>query len=151
MASRPYEITGPLQRSTSRSANNYYRAPVPPVAQQKPISYEPNLYMDEKYNHQTTTTPLPPQQTNNAPLPPLPIPPPPAFQDASMVTVPADMFDRMFLRAQDQQATAAAQSAHRQFANPTPLSVVGFLLALSPLSCDLMGWRGAGGNGAASM
>ena len=26
----------------------------------------------------------------------------------------------------------------------------GFLLSLSPLSCDLMGWRGAGGNGAAS-
>lgn len=26
----------------------------------------------------------------------------------------------------------------------------GFLLSLTPLSCDLMGWRGAGGNGAAS-
>ena len=73
-----------------------------------------------------------------------------------MVTIPADMFDRMFLRAQDQakadSANAGAAGAHhRHFANPTPLSVVGFLLALSPLSCDLMGWRGAGGNGAASM
>lgn len=28
-------------------------------------------------------------------------------------------------------------------------ALLGFLLSLSPLSCDLMGWRGAGGNGAA--
>lgn len=29
-------------------------------------------------------------------------------------------------------------------------ALAGFLLSLTPLSCDLMGWRGAGGNGAAS-
>ena len=29
-------------------------------------------------------------------------------------------------------------------------ALIGFLLSLTPLSCDLMGWRGAGGNGAAS-
>jgi uncharacterized protein len=29
--------------------------------------------------------------------------------------------------------------------------LAGFLLALTPLSCDLMGWRGAGGGGAASV
>jgi len=28
-------------------------------------------------------------------------------------------------------------------------ALVGFLLSLTPLSMDLMGWRGAGGNGAA--
>lgn len=28
---------------------------------------------------------------------------------------------------------------------------MGFLISLSPLSCDLMGWRGAGGSGAAGM
>ena len=28
-------------------------------------------------------------------------------------------------------------------------ALIGFLLSLTPLSCDLMGWRGAGGNGAA--
>lgn len=27
-------------------------------------------------------------------------------------------------------------------------ALIGFLLSLTPLSCDLMGWRGAGGNGA---
>jgi uncharacterized protein len=76
--------------------------------------------------------------------------PPPTFNEALNVSIPADMFDRMFLQAQDQKA-AAAKGAQKSFANPTPLSVVGFLLCLSPLSCDLMGWRGAGGNGAASM
>lgn len=29
-------------------------------------------------------------------------------------------------------------------------ALVGFLLAFTPLTCDLMGWRGAGGSGAAS-
>jgi hypothetical protein len=28
-------------------------------------------------------------------------------------------------------------------------ALIGFLLSLTPLSMDLMGWRGAGGNGAA--
>ena len=27
-------------------------------------------------------------------------------------------------------------------------ALIGFLISLSPLSCQLMGWRGAGGNGA---
>ena len=30
-------------------------------------------------------------------------------------------------------------------------AVSGFLLSLTPLSCTLMGWRGAGGNGAANI
>lgn len=30
-------------------------------------------------------------------------------------------------------------------------ALVGFLMALTPLSCALMGWRGAGGDGAATM
>ena len=28
---------------------------------------------------------------------------------------------------------------------------MGFCMCLTPLSCDLMGWRGAGGDGAAGM
>ncbi|TQS36627.1 hypothetical protein Golomagni_02916 [Golovinomyces magnicellulatus] len=39
----------------------------------------------------------------------------------------------------------------KRLGTPTPLSLMGFLICLSPLSCDLMGWRGAGGNGAAGM
>ncbi|KAN0099881.1 GPR1/FUN34/yaaH family domain containing protein [Hyaloscypha variabilis] len=39
----------------------------------------------------------------------------------------------------------------KTFGNPTPVGLLGILLSLTPLSCDLMGWRGAGGNGIASM
>ncbi|KAI9798770.1 MAG: hypothetical protein M1833_004600 [Piccolia ochrophora] len=39
----------------------------------------------------------------------------------------------------------------KTFANPTPLALLGFLLSLSPLACDLLGWRGAGGHGIASI
>ncbi|KAB8264994.1 GPR1/FUN34/yaaH family-domain-containing protein [Aspergillus pseudonomiae] len=35
--------------------------------------------------------------------------------------------------------------------NPTPLGVMGFILSLTPLACDLMEWRGAGGFGAATV
>lgn len=31
------------------------------------------------------------------------------------------------------------------FANPTPLALIGFLLSVSPLSCQLMDWRSSGG------
>ena len=143
MSARAYEITGPLQRSRS----NYYKPPMPPAQ-----TYE-SFYMDEKLSSLNNNNSLPP--TPPAPLHPRAQPhqyqasaPPPSFQDAAMVSIPADMFDRMFLKSQD---IAMGRGVHRQFGNPTPLSVVGFLLALSPLSCDLMGWRGAGGNGAASM
>jgi hypothetical protein len=32
-----------------------------------------------------------------------------------------------------------------------PSGDLGILLSLTPLACDLMGWRGAGGDGVASM
>lgn len=34
------------------------------------------------------------------------------------------------------------------FGNPTPLALMGFLIASTPLGCQLMGWRGSGGGGA---
>ncbi|KAG6029928.1 hypothetical protein E4U41_000229 [Claviceps citrina] len=39
----------------------------------------------------------------------------------------------------------------KTFANPTPMPIAGFVLSLTPLSMDLMGWRGAGGSGAAGI
>ncbi len=32
-----------------------------------------------------------------------------------------------------------------KFGNPTPLALLGFLLSLSPLSCEMMGWKASGG------
>ncbi|KAL4804587.1 GPR1/FUN34/yaaH family-domain-containing protein [Aspergillus unguis] len=37
----------------------------------------------------------------------------------------------------------------KKFGNPTPICLMGFLLASTPHACMLMGWRGAGGNGSA--
>jgi hypothetical protein len=34
---------------------------------------------------------------------------------------------------------------------PYPRGLLGLCLALTPLACNLMGWRGAGGTGAAGM
>lgn len=134
MPNRGIDISAPIERSRS---TNHYKAPSVSVQ-----TYELSN-MDDK-NEAFGQMRLPA-------TPPAPLhsqAPPPPFQDASMVSIPADMFDRMFLKSQEQDAS---KNTHRQFANPTPISVVGYLLALSPLSCDLMGWRGAGGNGAASM
>ncbi|KXS99455.1 hypothetical protein AC579_8594 [Pseudocercospora musae] len=39
----------------------------------------------------------------------------------------------------------------KTFANPTPVAVAGFLLALTPLSTNLLGWRGSGGFGTTSV
>ncbi|OQD68760.1 hypothetical protein PENDEC_c031G02511 [Penicillium decumbens] len=41
-------------------------------------------------------------------------------------------------------------SLGKSFANPTGIAVLGLAISVSTLGCDLMGWRGAGGDGAAS-
>jgi succinate-acetate transporter protein len=46
---------------------------------------------------------------------------------------------------------AVIRDVRKTFANPTPLAALGLAMALTPFSCDVMGWRGAGGNGAASI
>ncbi|KAF8535594.1 GPR1/FUN34/yaaH family-domain-containing protein, partial [Trichophaea hybrida] len=38
----------------------------------------------------------------------------------------------------------------KTFGNPTPLALAGLVMCLTPLSCQLMGWRGADGSGAAN-
>lgn len=62
------------------------------------------------------------------------------------VTLPCEVFEKMYLNP----PTAVKCELLRQFANPTPLCLPGFLMSTTPLSCDLMGWKGADGNGAAT-
>jgi succinate-acetate transporter protein len=38
----------------------------------------------------------------------------------------------------------------KSFGNPTPLALAGLVLCLTPLSAQLMGWRGADGSGSAN-
>lgn len=57
-----------------------------------------------------------------------------------------EVFEKLFLSPQN----AVAGGLRGTFGIPTPLAIIGFSVALAPLACDLMGWRGSGGLGAAS-
>jgi hypothetical protein len=69
------------------------------------------------------------------------------IQRATSVTMTPELFDKLYLAP----LNTVKGDLRRTFANPTPLAVLGLAMALTPFSCDIMGWRGAGGNGAASI
>lgn len=69
------------------------------------------------------------------------------IRTAGSISISPELFEKLYLSPQN----AVKGDLRKTFGNPTPLALLGFLLCLSPLSCDLMGWRGAGGNGAAGM
>lgn len=68
------------------------------------------------------------------------------IRTAGSISISPELFEKIYLSPQNK----VKGDLRKTFGNPTPLALVGFLLSLSPLSCDLMGWRGAGGNGAAT-
>lgn len=67
------------------------------------------------------------------------------IRTAGSISISPEMFEKLYLTPQH----PVHGDLRKTFGNPTPLAIVGFLVCLMPLSCDLMGWRGAGGNGAA--
>lgn len=83
------------------------------------------------------------------------------IRTAGSISISPELFEKLYLSPQNK----VKGELRKTFANPTPLYVIsrfsleytliycsaliGFLVSLSPLSCDLMGWRGAGGSGAA--
>ncbi|KAH9220006.1 GPR1/FUN34/yaaH family-domain-containing protein [Leptodontidium sp. 2 PMI_412] len=52
-----------------------------------------------------------------------------------------ELFEKLYLSPENN----VHGDLRKTFGNPTPLAVVGFVVALSPLSIELMGWRGASG------
>jgi len=66
---------------------------------------------------------------------------------AHSVAIPLDVFEKMYLTPQN----SVKGDLRKTFGNPTPLIMIGFLLAGSPLACSLMGWQGSGGGGAATI
>ncbi|KAF2239374.1 hypothetical protein EV356DRAFT_502427 [Viridothelium virens] len=62
------------------------------------------------------------------------------------ITIDPALFERLYLNPE----VRVKGQLRNTFANPTPLALCGFLLATTAFACDTMGWRGAGGNGAAS-
>lgn len=66
---------------------------------------------------------------------------------ATSISMSPALFEKFYLSPQNK----VSGDLRRTFANPTPLAVLGLAMALTPFSCDVMGWRGAGGSGAASI
>jgi len=69
------------------------------------------------------------------------------IRTAGSISISPELFEKIYLSPQN----VVKGDLRKTFGNPTPVALLGFLLSLSPLSCDLMGWRGAGGNGAAGI
>ncbi|MCJ1411129.1 hypothetical protein MMC19_005217 [Ptychographa xylographoides] len=68
------------------------------------------------------------------------------IKTAQTISLSPELFEKLYLSPQ----TAVKGDLRKTFANPTPIALIGYVLSLTPLACDLMGWRGAGGAGAAS-
>ena len=68
-------------------------------------------------------------------------------KSSSTIMMSPELFEKLYL----QPAGQVKGDLRKTFANPTPLGLIGFVLGLTPLACCLMGWRGAGGLGAANM
>lgn len=67
------------------------------------------------------------------------------YQTASSVVIPREVFETMYLSPYSRTKGHLRST----FGNPTPMPLMGFLIASMPLGCNLMGWRGSGGGGAA--
>ncbi|KAF8249184.1 GPR1/FUN34/YaaH-class plasma membrane protein [Wilcoxina mikolae CBS 423.85] len=64
---------------------------------------------------------------------------------ARTATISTELFEKLYLSPK-----ISVQGQLRQtFANPTPLALAGFLMTVTPLACQLIGWRGADGSAAA--
>lgn len=68
------------------------------------------------------------------------------MRTAGSISLTPELFEKLYLQPQNK----VKGDLRKTFANPTPIAIIGFLMCLGPLSCDLMGWRGAGGSGAAN-
>lgn len=69
------------------------------------------------------------------------------IRTAGSISISPELFEKIYLSPQNK----VSGDLRKTFGNPTPIALVGFLLSLSPLSCILMGWRGAGGSGASDI
>jgi hypothetical protein len=63
------------------------------------------------------------------------------IRTAGSISISPELFEKIYLSPQN----VVKGELRKTFGNPTPLALCGFLLSLSPLSCDLMGWRGTNG------
>lgn len=65
-------------------------------------------------------------------------------QTTASIQLSPEMFEKLYLSP----PTKTSNDMVRRVGNPTPIALIGFVLATTPLSMDLMKWRGAAGTGA---
>ncbi|KAJ5212568.1 uncharacterized protein N7498_004214 [Penicillium cinerascens] len=65
--------------------------------------------------------------------------------ESVLLPIPRDAFEKLYLSPK----IPTAGNLRRTFGNPTPISLLGFLLAATPGAMQTMGWGGSGGNGGA--
>ncbi|OQE19181.1 hypothetical protein PENFLA_c019G02497 [Penicillium flavigenum] len=61
------------------------------------------------------------------------------------IMISPELFEKLYLNPK----TPVAGNLRSIIGNPTPIAITGFVMALTPLSFSLMGWRGASNNGIA--
>ncbi|KAG6988994.1 GPR1/FUN34/YaaH-class plasma membrane protein [Physcia stellaris] len=69
------------------------------------------------------------------------------IRTANTIAISPELFEKLYLSPQ----TNVKGDLRSKFANPTPIGLLGFIMSLSPLACELMGWRGAGQAGIAGV
>ncbi|KAF2196031.1 hypothetical protein GQ43DRAFT_281485 [Delitschia confertaspora ATCC 74209] len=69
------------------------------------------------------------------------------MRTAGSISISPELFEKLYLNPQSR----VKGDLRKKFANPTPVGLTGFLVCVTPLAIELMGWRGAGGNGAATI
>ncbi|KAL8780498.1 MAG: hypothetical protein Q9194_000856 [Teloschistes cf. exilis] len=69
------------------------------------------------------------------------------IRTANTISISPELFEKLYLSPQ----TPVKGNLRNTFGNPTPVALLGFVLSCSPLACELMGWRGADGNGSATL
>lgn len=69
------------------------------------------------------------------------------YELAKTVTLAPELYERLFISPK----TQVSGSLRKTFGNPTPVGVLGFSVAVLPLSAAYMGWHGAGGLSAATL
>jgi len=63
------------------------------------------------------------------------------LERTNSLSISPELFEKLFLSPQN----VVKGDFRQMFGVPTPIALVGFAVALSPLSIGLMGWRGSGG------
>ncbi|KAJ2993131.1 hypothetical protein NUW58_g1939 [Xylaria curta] len=69
------------------------------------------------------------------------------IKTAGSISISPALFEKLYLSPQNN----VKGDLRRTFGNPTAIGLVGHVISIGPLAADLMGWRGAGGSGAASI